>query len=122
VSVGRRYAIGLVAVAALATLASHWLSPEARRSLGAALGLALGVQGPLGWWLIRSTGSRRFLVVWAIGLGTRLALLAVVALVVAPAIGWALGPLLLPLAALLLALLLVEGIVMATARAETPAK
>jgi hypothetical protein len=122
VSVGPRYGIGLAAVTAVAALASHWLSPDARRSLVVALGLALGVQGPLGWWLIRSTGSRRFLAVWAIGLGTRLALLAVVALIVAPALGWALGPLLLPLAALLLALLLVEGIVMASARAETTAK
>ncbi len=121
-SVRPRYGIGLAAVAAVAVLASHWLSPDARRSLVVALGLALSVQGPLGWWLIRSTGSRRFLAVWAIGLGTRLALLAVVALAVAPALGWALGPLLLPLAALLLALLLVEGIVMATARAETGAK
>ncbi len=121
-SVGQRYAIGLVAVAALAALATQWVSPDARRSLVVALGLSLGVQGPLGWWLLRSTGSRRFLAVWAIGLGTRLTLVAVVALVVAPALGWALGPLLLPLAALLLALLLVEGIVMATARAETPAK
>ena len=44
-----RYVAGLAAVAAAAVALSFVLPPGDRRGLWTALGLALVVQGPLGW-------------------------------------------------------------------------
>jgi len=106
---GGRYAIGLAIVAGGALAVSRSVSPEWRAPLITALALACIVQAPLGWWLIRSIGTRRFLAVWGIGLAARLALLAVMALLVAPARGWPLEPALVSLALILVALIAVEA-------------
>ena len=109
-----RYLAGLAAVAAATAAVSRALAPGLRLPMTVALALALTVQAPLGWWLIRSVGTetRRFLAAWAIGLAARVGLLGVAAVVVVPLGGWAPGVVLLPLAALLLALLGVESVVL----------
>src|SRR5204863_162019 len=43
--------------------------------------MALAVQGPLGWVLVGAIGTERFLLVWAVGIAARLAVVAAVALV-----------------------------------------
>ncbi|HUL02459.1 MAG TPA: hypothetical protein VLV16_04405 [Gemmatimonadales bacterium] len=106
---GGRYVVGLGVVATVAFITSRVAAPEWRAPLITALVLACMVQAPLGWWLIRSIGRRRFLAVWGVGIAARVALLAVMALVVAPARGWPLEPALVPLALVLVALIAVEA-------------
>jgi hypothetical protein len=88
------------------------LSPSARAASWVALGLALPVQLPLGWWLVRTVGTDGLLLAWGAGMMVRVALLALAAWVVAPLAGVPIGPLLLTLAAVLLALLGVEAAVL----------
>lgn len=85
-----------------------------------ALLLALVVQAPLGWWLLRAIGTERLLMVWGFGMGTRLAALLAVALLVPPLLGWPLAPTLVAFAVLLVVLLFVEGLVALTARGKNP--
>ena len=106
---GGRYLAGLGIVAGAALAAGRYVAPEWRAPLPTALALACIVQAPLGWWLIRSIGTPRFLAVWSAGLAARVALLAIMALVVAPARGWGLEPALVPLALLLVAFIAVEA-------------
>lgn len=106
---GGRYLVGLGVVVSTAFVASRTVAPEWRAPLTTSLVLACMVQAPLGWWLIRSIGTRRFLAVWGLGIAARVALLAVMALVVAPARGWPLEPALVPLALILVALVAVEA-------------
>jgi len=103
------YLAGLVLVALTTLALSLALAPQVRPPLGAALAIALGVQGPLGWWVIRSLGTDRFLAAWGVGLGARLGLIGVIALIVVPALHWRMAPVLVPLTLLLGVLLLVEG-------------
>ena len=105
---GSRYVTGLAVVAGAALVASRLVPPDWRAPLGTATVLAFVVQGPLGWWLVRSIGTRRFFLVWGVGFAVRLVLLGVMALVVAPALGWAPTPALVPLALLLVAFIGVE--------------
>ena len=107
-----RYAAGLAGVA-LAAAAAGAALPEHRTSVWVALGIAMLVQGPLGWWLVRSLGSERLLWVWGLGMVVRIALLAAAAWILAPGLGLAIGPLLLALASVLLGLLGIEVSVMA---------
>jgi hypothetical protein len=76
-----------------------------------ALGLALVVQAPLGWWLMTSLGTERFLGVWAVGIFLRLALVAITGLVLVPALGLPAAPALLALVGFLMASLAIEGVV-----------
>jgi hypothetical protein len=69
------------------------------------------VQAPLGWFLVRSVKTPRFLGVWVIGILARFALLAVMALVVFPGLRWPLTPGLLILAGVLVLMLFVEALV-----------
>ena len=116
----RGYLLGLGAVA-LGTLAlSLALTPADRRPMWLALVVAFTVQAPLGWWLVRVLGTERFVLVWALGLGARLALVTLWALVVVPALGLALEPALFALVAVLLALLAVEVIVVYRGRGGEP--
>lgn len=118
-TVGRRYLFGVTAVAAAALLVSLALPPGDRPGIRLAVLIALVVQGPLGWWLVRAIGKERFLVVWAAGLAARLAVVAGCALVLAPKLGLALAPTLLALVGVLMAFLAVEAIVVRPERRET---
>jgi len=112
---GRRYLVGVSAVAAAALLLSFVLPPEARRGLWLATALALLVQGPLGWWLVRAIGTERLQLIWAVGIGARLALVAASGLVVAPRLGLALAPLLFTIVGVLMCCVVVEAVVVRAA-------
>lgn len=108
---GTRYAL-LTALVALGVALAGWrLTDGAERSaVWWGLGLALLVQVPLGWWVVRSVGTGRFLGAWAIGMLARLALLGGLALA-APLLWLDRTVLLVTAAGALMALLLVEGVV-----------
>src|SRR2546422_4705498 len=96
-TVGRRYLFGVTAVAAAALLLSLVVPPDARTGLWLATALALIVQGPLGWWLVRALRTERLQLIWAIGIAARVALVPARRLGVAPPPGPALAPFLFPL-------------------------
>lgn len=106
-----RYWSGM-AVVALGALAVRAALPGAGPAVDLGLGLTLGVQGPLGWWLIRSIGTPRLLGIWAAGMLVRMLLLGLVALVVLPMLGWPPSPALPALVVLLGAGLAVEVLVL----------
>ncbi len=107
-----RYALLALVVVAAAVAVGLWMVPDADRSaVWVGLIAALMVQGPLGWWVISSIGSQRFLITWGLSLLARLALIALLAFVVVPAAGLAATPLLITAVSVLAALLLVEGTV-----------
>ncbi len=109
-SPGRRYAAGMGGIAGLSALAINLAVPAASRSgPWLALGLALLVQGPLGWWLVDAVGSSRLHAVWVGGMLARLALVGVTGLVIVPLAGYSPAGVLIPLVALLLAFVLLEG-------------
>ena len=105
------YLAGLGTVAA-AVFALGWLLPPAvRTGTWLALGLGLVVQGPVGWWLLRSVGTDRFLLAWVVGMGSRMALVAVFAFVLIPRLALPPGATLFAAVAVLLFLLVVEVVV-----------
>ncbi|HET7378455.1 MAG TPA: hypothetical protein VFJ24_00295 [Gaiellales bacterium] len=108
---GRGYALGVTVVAAAALALSLIVPPEARGAVRIATGLALVVQGPLGWWLVRALGTERLLWIWAAGIAVRFALVAASGLLVAPKLGVALAPLLIALAAVLMGCVAVEAVI-----------
>ena len=107
----QRYVVGVGIVSALATTTGA-LVPAARPGVWLALAASVVVQGPLGWWVVKSLGTDQLIRVWGLGIGARLALLALIGAVVVPALEWPLGPTLVSLAALLGAMLVVEGVVL----------
>lgn len=106
------YAMSVVGLAVAGLAVSAMLEPPTREAVWWALALALAVQAPLGWWVVRSMGGEGLLRAWGVGMISRVALLAVAGWVVHPVLGVPLGPLLLALAASLLALLGVEVVVL----------
>jgi hypothetical protein len=103
-----RYVAGVSAVVVL-TIATALLVPvTARTAVWVALAIALVVQAPLGWWLIRNLGTERFLLAWAGGILARFATLALAGLVIVPRLGVAMAPTLFALVAILMALVAVE--------------
>jgi hypothetical protein len=106
-----RYLVGVSAVAAAALLLSFVLPPVDGPGVRLALGIALVVQGPLGWWLVRAIGTDRFLLVWAAGIAARLAVVAACALAIAPKLGLALEPTLFALVGVLMGFVVVEALV-----------
>src|SRR6266850_3813587 len=112
---GRRYLIGVSAVAAAALSLSLVLPSDARTGVWLATALALVVQGPLGWWVVRAIGTERLQLVWAVGIAARFALVALCGLVVAPRLGLALAPLLFALVGVLMCCVVVEAAVVRTA-------
>ncbi|HXI64976.1 MAG TPA: hypothetical protein VNH14_10750 [Gemmatimonadales bacterium] len=114
-SLGRRYLFGVTVVAAGALLSSLIVPSDARTSVGLATALALFVQAPLGWWLIRAVGTVRLQLIWAIGIAARLALVAACGLVVAPRLRLALAPLLFTLVGVLMCCVVVEAMVVRAA-------
>ena len=112
---GRRYLVGVSAVAAAALSLSFVLPPDARTGVWLATALALVVQGPLGWWVVRAIGTERLQLVWAVGIAARFALVAACGLWVAPKLGLALAPLLFALVGVLMCCVVVEAAVVRTA-------
>jgi len=108
---GRRYLVGMSAVAAAALLLSFVLPPEARTGVWLATALALLVQGPLGWCLVHAIGTERLQLVWAVGIATRFALGGACGFLVAAGVGLALAPLLFALVGVLMCCVVVEAVV-----------
>ena len=109
---GRRYLAGIGTVAAATLVLSFVLPPPAARGgVWVALGMALAVQGPLGWWLVRAIGTERFLRVWTAGIAARLAVVAACGFVIAPKVGLELGATLITLVAVLMSCVIVEALV-----------
>ncbi|HEY9013633.1 MAG TPA: hypothetical protein VIM84_01045, partial [Gemmatimonadales bacterium] len=65
---GRRYLLGMGAVALFFLGFLAFAPPAWRPGLWMALGLALTLQIPLGLWLLHSLGSDRFLPIWVAGI------------------------------------------------------
>ena len=112
---GRRYLLGVTTVAVAALLLSLVVPPDARTGLWLATALALIVQGPLGWSVVRAIGTERLQLVWAVGIAARFALVALCGLVVAPRLNLALAPLLFALVGVLMCCVVVEAAVVRTA-------
>lgn len=113
-----RYALLVVLVVLVTLLVGLQLVADAdRAAVWTGLLAAMVVQGPLGWWVVRTIGTPRFLLAWGLGLLARILLVAAMALVFAPLVQIRAEPLLITTASVLLALLLVEGLV---ALSESP--
>ena len=112
-SAGARYLAAMAIVALVGVGAANVLPEAWRPGWWLALGTTLAIQGPLGWGLVISIGTDRFLAVWVLGILVRLALVALFGLVVVPALGWAPAPVLLALVGFLVVSLAIEGIVSA---------
>ena len=107
-----RYALMALVVVAITVAAGLLLvAPQDRTAMWVGLIAALVVQGPLGWWVISSIGTSRFVITWGLSLLARLLLVALLAFIVVPGIGLAATPLLITAVAVLAALLMVEGVV-----------
>jgi hypothetical protein len=117
----RSFYVGGLAAIAILTLAVALAVPGgARSSLLLALLLAFALQAPLGWWLVRSVGTDRVMVVWGTGVGARVAVVGAMGLIGVRALGLAPTAVLVPLVSLLVALLALEASVLlfAQSRAE----
>ena len=108
---GRRYLLGIASVAVAVLALGLALPPEPRAAVWLALGVAAGVQGPLGWWLVGAIGAERFFLEWAIGIAVRFAVVTACGLVVAPRLRLALEPMLFALVGVLMCFVLLEAIV-----------
>jgi len=113
VSGGRRYLAATALVALLAAGAGMVVPASWRPGWWLALGITLVLQAPLGWRLIASLGTDRFLALWVAGILLRLLAVGVTGLVVVPALGWPAAPVLLALVGFLVVSLAVEGMVSA---------
>jgi len=107
-----RYLVGAATVATATLLLSFVLPSHAATGVQLALGIALVVQGPLGWWLVRALGTERFLLVWATGIAARLVVVAACALVIAPRLGLALESTLVALVGVLMGFVVIEAVVL----------
>jgi hypothetical protein len=106
-----RYLVGVATVATAALALSFVLPADDGPGVRLALGVALVLQGPLGWWLVRAIGTERFLLVWATGIAARLLVVAACALVIAPQLKLALEPTLFALVGVLMGFVVVEALV-----------
>jgi len=113
VSGARRYLAATAVLATLAGGAGAAVPEKWRAGWWLALGLALVVQAPLGWWLMASLGTDRFLGVWATGMFLRFALVVITGLLLIPVLGLPAPPTLLALVGFLMGSLAIEGIVAA---------
>ena len=104
----RRYLSGLATVGVFAAVGLAQASPAGRTELAGGIALGFLIQAPLGWWTVRSLGTAKFQVVWALGMLIRLAMVAVTGLVLVPALGWRMAPTLAGLVTTILVLLGVE--------------
>ncbi|HYK81727.1 MAG TPA: hypothetical protein VEU55_01165 [Gemmatimonadales bacterium] len=118
-TIGRRYLVGVATVAAAAAGLNLALPGDARGGVWLALGVALAAQGPLGWWLVRVVGTERFLLVWAVGIAARFALVTACGLVVVPRLALAPEPMLVALVVVLMAFVLIEAVVVQPEQGKT---
>jgi hypothetical protein len=118
----RWYLAGLATATLTGILIGAWLGPVAQPGVWLACALTVMVQGPLGWWLVRSIGRPEFMVAWIIGMLARVTILGLLAFVLLPLLGWPLAPALLAAAGLLVAMLLVESMVALRAGHSAEAK
>ena len=107
-----RYLVGVATVAAATLGLSFAVPPDDGPGVRLALAIALVVQGPLGWWLVRALGTERFLLVWATGIAARLLVVAACALVIVPRLGLALESTLFALVGVLMAFVVIEAVVL----------
>ncbi len=103
-----RYLSGLVTVGVFGAVGVALASPAGRTELAGGIALGFLVQAPLGWLTVRSLGTEKFQVVWALGMVIRLAMVALTGLVLVPALGWRMAPTLAGLVTTILVLLVVE--------------
>ena len=118
----RWYLSGLAITTLIGALVGLRMGPSARPGIWLACVLTVVMQGPLGWWLVRSIGRPEFMVAWVIGMLARISLLGLMAFVVLPLLGWPLEPALLAAAGLLMAMLIVESVVALRAGPSVEAK
>jgi heme A synthase len=118
----RWYLGGLAMVTLIGVLAGLRAGPGSSAAVWLACVLSFMVQGPLGWWLVRSIGRPEFMVAWVVGMLARITLLVLMAFVLLPLLGWPLEPGLLAAAGLLVAMLVVESVVALRAGPSTEAK
>ena len=116
---GGRYVLGATLVAVVAAGLTQLVAAGTRPGVWAAVLTGIVVQGPLGWWLVRAAGTERFLLAWAVGMGARLALLAVAGLVIVPRLGFDMAATLLALVGVLISFVMVEGIAVWPRKRET---
>jgi hypothetical protein len=114
-TVRRRYLMGLSLVAVISVALILVLPNGVRRHAAWGGLIAVALQAPLGWWTIRSIGLPRFQLVWTVGMGIRLAAVAVTGLILVPTFGWESAPV---LGAMVVALLLLLTVEAATALRE----
>jgi hypothetical protein len=108
---GRRLYLALVAGGGAAAGLLVLAAPAGeRRELMLGAGLALALQAPLGWAVLTSLGTERFLLVWGAGLLARCGLVGAVAFLVLPVLDWRAAPVLLTLVVTLGVLLGVEAV------------
>jgi len=110
VTAGKRYLVGLAAVAVVGVILALLVGPDLRNEVLFGVLLGLLIQAPLGWWTVRSIATERFQLVWVVGMVIRLAVVAVTGLILAPEFEWRTVPVLAALVATLLVLLLVEAV------------
>ena len=84
----RRYSSGLLLVLMAIGLGILLVPDRYRDDAGWGAAIALLVQAPLGWWVLRSIGARRFQLVWTLGMGIRLAVVALTGVLLVPALHW----------------------------------
>ncbi|MBA3659399.1 MAG: hypothetical protein H0W67_07370 [Gemmatimonadales bacterium] len=117
-SPARRYLLGLAVTAVGATMVTLLSSPDIRTSVGWGAATGLVLQGPLGWWVVQSIGTERFLMTWGLGMLVRFSAVAIAGLIVVPAARWQAGPMLGAMIGVLVALLAVEGVTAFKAQAR----
>lgn len=118
----RTYLVGVALIGLVMSGIVLRFSPASRPAGFAMIVLGLVVQGPLGWWMVKSVGTPKFLGAWVIGMLVRFGLLGVVALLVFPLLGWPLSPGILVLAVVLFAMLLLEGLVVWVVHSQAEAQ
>ncbi|MEP7226615.1 MAG: hypothetical protein ABI785_04585 [Gemmatimonadales bacterium] len=117
-----RYLIGLLVVAAGGLVAVSLVSPNIRREVALGIGLGLLAQAPLGWWTVRSLGTERFQLAWALGMVIRLAVVAIAGLILVPTLRWEMLATLAALVATMLVLLVVEVVTILGKNSEIKAR
>ncbi len=113
--------MGLLVVAAIGLVAVFAVSPGIRQEVAGGVGIGLLVQAPLGWWTVRSVGTERFQLVWALGMVMRLAVVAIAGLILVPELRWDLVATLAALVATMLVLLVVEVVTLLGKNSEIKA-